>query len=256
MVTDGTSIIFSPFYDKGEDLAFNLKTGIYSFDLSGKQNWFVQTNPLSHGSIKNGLLYMVEGDIQLVERTREGTGKDGKPYTFKYRLMTILSSRLTARRVSDGQVVWVSSPLPSGAGVQAPVLSNGLVIVATYQDVKAYNQASGVNVWSRPLVNASIAFEPQVGLMVYSRYRTSMAAAEGSNTLIVTAGDGLYGLSITTGEQKWGVVNGSADWARLFPNISKRLFNPVIVGKKLYVIDGYDPAYSSPSGKLYILESN
>ena len=257
LATDGTSIIYSALYNRGEALQFNLTTGIYSFDLAGNQKWFKSATPLSHSSIKNGYVYTVEGNVTITEVPGRTviSNKTGQPFTYTNAVMTIQSERVRARKISDGTVVWASEILPEGASIQSPILSNNLAIVSTNTTVEAYDQLTGAKVWSRPITGASIPFMPSNGLQVNTRFHTSMAAAEGSNTLIVAASSGLYGLSITTGVPNWTVAQNSADWTRLFPNVTGRLFNPVLLGRRLFLMDGFEYANTKHFGKLYIIES-
>ncbi|MBV8164239.1 MAG: PQQ-binding-like beta-propeller repeat protein [Candidatus Eremiobacteraeota bacterium] len=130
------------------------------------------------------------------------------------------SSKLTARAQSDLHVVWsttVTSTSPS-----PPVLAAGLVIVATTNGIEAHAASSGKLVWTAAVTVAS-----------GSGYSTAMAAALGSNTLLVTAWDGLHLLRLSNGSPVWhGTVAGAGT-----------LVDPVIVndparGPTVYVTDG------------------
>lgn len=128
-------------------------------------------------------------------------------------------SQLVARAQTDLHQVWaVSVSSPSYA---APVLANGLVIIANGSNIEAHNASNGSIAWT--------AAVPAVTAPGY----TSMAAASGSNTLLVTSGQSLYVLQLSNGAVTWhgkvaGVVGG--------------VNNPVIVndparGAVVYVTD-------------------
>jgi hypothetical protein len=130
------------------------------------------------------------------------------------------SSKLVARAQSDLHVVW--STTVTSAGSTPPVLAEGLVIIATTKGIEARAASSGKSVWTSAVM-------PAYG----STYSTSMAAALGSGTLLVTARDGLHLLHLSTGSPVWhGTVAGAGT-----------VFNPVIVddparGPTVYVTDG------------------
>jgi outer membrane protein assembly factor BamB len=104
--------------------------------------------------------------------------------------------------------------------------------------VYAYNATSGAQVWKASGILAAQAEwvgDPQLALdpcggtdTIHAFSSTSLAAALGSGTLVVTATDGIQILSLATGSQVWtGQVAG----------IVGPLKNPVILGKTLYAID-------------------
>jgi len=106
-----------------------------------------------------------------------------------------------ARAQSDLHIVWAVST--SSASSAAPVVANGLVIVATYAGVEAHQTSNGALAWKSSV-------SPTYGGL----YGSSMFAALGSNTLVVTAVDGIHVLRLNNGSDVWhGQVagaNGSA----------------------------------------------
>jgi outer membrane protein assembly factor BamB len=144
-------------------------------------------------------------------------------------------------------VVW--SATITNPGEQAPVIANGLVIVGTAQGVEAYNATTGAKSWSSAVLNGvATHWYPgsQGGTCGYVQIptaygaTTTIAAALGSRTLVVTANDGIHILALGTGADVWhGRPAG-------VPGI---VSNPVIVN---------DPArgaiiYVEDYGKLYAL---
>jgi hypothetical protein len=201
---DGGKVFRSGVYTSGSALA----SGLVSYDpSSGARGWAQTTTPQSAVSAGGGLLF-------VIEQTNSG-------------------SALVARKESDGSVAWtqaVSSP-----SVQAPVVANNLVIVATKADVRAFAASTGTPGWTATLsapvnVNSfsdgftNCATPIAFGSLPY----TSLAAALGSNSLIVTATDAIHVLSLTDGSDTW---HGT-------PTMVKGpVQNPVIVGHTLYVVD-------------------
>jgi len=128
-----------------------------------------------------------------------------------------LPSNLVARSQSNLQKVW--SVNLTAYSFAPPVLANGLVIVSSFNGVEAHDATTGKVVWTSP-VRASSS----------GQYSSSMFAALGSSTLLVTSFDALHLLNLSTGAEIWhGGVAGAA--------------NPVIVsdpalGVTVYVTDG------------------
>jgi len=129
-------------------------------------------------------------------------------------------SNLVARSQSDLHKVWsvsTSSPL-----LAAPVLANGFVIIGTGSGVEAHDPASGRMVWRSP-----------VQANGYGQSATALCAALASNTLVVTAVDGLHVLNLSNGSDLWhGAVGGAQGGVT----------NPIIVndpsrGATVYVTD-------------------
>ena len=128
-------------------------------------------------------------------------------------------------------------------------MANGLVIVGTATGVEAYNAATGAKSWSSAALNGVATHwygGTQGGNCGYVQIPTAygatstIAAALGSRTLIVTASDGIHVLALATGADLWhGRPAG----------ITGIVGNPVIVN---------DPArgavvYVEDYGKLYAL---
>jgi outer membrane protein assembly factor BamB len=157
------------------------------------------------------------------------------------------TNKLVALAQSDLHQVW--SVAVTNPGEQAPVIANGLVIIGTATDVEAYDASTGAKSWSSAAMNGAAAHW-------YSTYQggtcgtvqipvaygptTTIAAALGSRTLVVTAYDGIHILALGTGVDLWHArVTG----------IPGNVGNPVIVN---------DPAkgavvYVEDYGKVYAL---
>lgn len=167
-------------------------SGIYALDAaSGHQNAYVAVTPLSEMSGDATNIYLFESGLGLV-----------------------------ARAQSNLHVVWSVSLFGSSA---APVVADGLVIVAANGGIEAHNVADGKKAWSS---SVSPAYGGQFG--------TAMCAALGSNTLLVTSVDGsLHLLKLADGTEIWhGAVAGAVG----------TVANPVIVndparGATVYVTD-------------------
>ncbi|HXN08584.1 MAG TPA: PQQ-binding-like beta-propeller repeat protein, partial [Candidatus Acidoferrales bacterium] len=165
-------------------------SGIYALDAtSGHQVAYRSTSPLSEMSADTANIYLVEG------------------------------AKLVARAQSDLHQVWsVSVSSPSYA---APVVVNGLVIIANGSGIEAHNASNGSTAWTA-----------SVPAFTSSGY-TSMAAATGSNTLLVASNQSLYLLQLSNGTEVWhGKVAG----------VVGPVYNPVIVndparGAVVYVTD-------------------
>ncbi|HEV7702688.1 MAG TPA: PQQ-binding-like beta-propeller repeat protein [Gemmatimonadaceae bacterium] len=117
---------------------------------------------------------------------------------------------LVALAQSDLHVVW--SATIANPGEQAPVVANGLVIIGTSTDVEAYNASSGAKSWSSATLTGAAAhlystFQGgscgSVQIPVTPGSSTTIAAALGSRTLVVTASDGVHILALGTGADLW-----------------------------------------------------
>lgn len=153
---------------------------------------------------------------------------------------------LVALAQSDLHVVWSAAIV--NPGEQAPVVANGLVIIGTAAGVEAYNATTGAKSWSAALNGVATHWYPvtQGGTCGYVQIpvaygaTTTMAAALGSRTLVVTASDGIHILALASGADLWhGRPAG-------IPGV---VANPVIVN---------DPSrgaivYVEDFGKLYAL---
>jgi len=208
LAVDGGKVFRSGVYSNGGPPA----SGIATYDAAaGTAGWKVATTPASAISVGGGHIYLIED-----------TG----------------SVALVARQETDGMVAWSQPLTATPVSMQAPVVTGGLVIVATASDVRAFNASTGVMAWTVPSVAAAVADKPGSGpfntgacaisiawaAMPYS----SLAAALGSNSLIVTAKDAIHVVSLTDGSDVWhGTPAG----------VTGPLRNPVIVGHTLYAVD-------------------
>jgi hypothetical protein len=165
-------------------------SGLYALDAtSGHQVAFRSAVPLSDMSADSANIYLIEG------------------------------AQLVARAQSDLHQVWAASP--SSPSYAAPVVVNGLIIVANGSGIEAHNASNGSTAWT-----ASVPATTSSGY-------TSMAAASGSNTLLVASNQSLYLLQLSNGTEIWhGKVAGAVG----------PIYNPVIVndparGAVVYVTD-------------------
>ncbi|HEY1957578.1 MAG TPA: PQQ-binding-like beta-propeller repeat protein [Polyangiaceae bacterium] len=201
---DGGTLFYAPSYTAGGSVQPTFTSGLYAFDAAaGTPKWNVQTTPTSTISAGNGLIYLIE------------------------------AGAVVARKESDGSVDW-TQPL-AGAGAQAPVLADGLAIAAGNAGVSAFDAKTGKPAWSTALTGAAARAytltltngcggSQNLGAAI----ATTMAAAVPSDTLVVTASDGVHVLSLATGADTWtGKVTGAKNVVH----------DPVIVGKTVYVVD-------------------
>jgi hypothetical protein len=206
MALDGPLLFYAPDYQTGTGQAPAFPSGLFAFDAaSGAPKWSeTSATPSSAISAGDGRIYIVEG------------------------------AKLVARSQTDGSVVW--SAAVTGAGAQAPVLAGGRVVVATAAGVLAFDAAKGTTAWSAPSITAvqpatRSAITNGCGGTVAAggAFRTSIAAALASDTLVVTAVDGIHLLSLASGVESWhGKPDASAG----------ALFDPVPIGHLLYAVDG------------------
>jgi len=167
-------------------------TGLSAFDPgSSERIWRVAVSPQSSPSIADGLVFTMESS--------NGGASD----------------RLVARSLADGTLAWARE-LPGARG-PAPVLARGMVIIHGRTGVTALDRRTGALAWSCPLTRTAEALQSA----------TTMAAAEGSGTLVVVSGRTLNLLDLADGRQTWSVeVSPSA----------KRVEGPVITGSAVYVV--------------------
>lgn len=211
-------LFFAPAYSTGADtIHLPFGSGVYAFNAStGAPVTFKSTTPFSRLSADGANVYLVE------------------------------KTSLVARAQSDLHVVWSVSV--TNPGEQAPVLANGLVLIATDADVEAYSAQSGHKAWTSAALSGAAAHWSNTSQGSTCGYVTipesqgptaTMAAALASRTLVVTAFDGVHVLSLADGHDVWhGPVAGSSG-----------LGNPIIVN---------DPAtgaivYVTDFAKLYAL---
>ena len=186
-------------------------SGIAAYDGgSGAVKWSKETSPRSALSVGGGKVFLVEKATPLA---------------------------LVARDASDGHVVW-STSIAAGASIQAPVLAHGLAIVALTEGVRAFHVDSGAVAWTAGGIDAvqapfvsdpAIALDPCGGVdKTGTLSDTALAAALGSDTLVVTAKDAVHVLSL---------VDGAPLESAKIAGVTGPMKNPVIVGKTVYAID-------------------
>jgi hypothetical protein len=206
LVVDGGKVFRSGEYTTGGP-----PSGVAVYDATaGTPGWKVTTTPASAISAGGGRLYLVEKSA---------------------------TAALVARKESDGSVAW-SQPLSAiPASMQAPVVANDLVIVATASDVRAFNSATGAPTWTAPGIVAAVADKADSGpfnncgnvsVAWASMPYSSLAAAIGSNSLVVTAKDSIHVLSLADGSDQWHGTPAS---------VTGPLRNPVLVGHTMYAVD-------------------
>ena len=211
IAVDGKTLFYAPRYSPGTGVTLAFASGVYAFDgATGTQGWFQATTPASTISVGGGLVYLIEAPAPG-------------------------SETLVARKQSDGTVAW-SQALP-GASAQAPVLAGALVLTATPTSVVAFNAAKGGSpVWTVAISGAAT----QLGVIDFSggctsgavsqasHPMTALVAAMGSATLVVTASDGVHVLEL---------AHGKSVWTGKVPQAPGAVYDPVLVGKRLYVED-------------------
>ncbi len=207
-------LFYAPVYNTGQATThLPFASGVFAFNpASGAQLAYVATVPYSRISADAQRVYLVERGNTLV-----------------------------ARAASDLHIVW-STPVTS-PGEQAPVIANGMAIIGTGTGVQAYDVTNGSRKWTSGTLSGADAHWGSTyqggscGAVQIPEGSTSatttLAAALGSNTLIVTAYDGIHILSL---------ANGNELWKGTVPQSSGRVRNPVIVndpvkGPIVYVMD-------------------
>jgi hypothetical protein len=222
LVVDGGNVYQAANYSAASG-APAFASGVRSFAAAtGTPGWTASTTVMSALSASASTLYLIEGTS---------------------------TASLVARKENDGSIAW-SKPLGTNlVSSQSPVQANGLVIVATASGVIAYVAATGDVAWMRadlhavsPLFQTSLNFGSCGGSNVSTlsaAVTTSLAAATGSNTLVVAASDNLHIVALADGHDFWtGAIAGTTPPFR----------NPIIVGSTVYAIDS-----SSSAGKLVAL---
>lgn len=212
-------LFYAPSYNVGlPATVLPFGSGVYAFNAAtGARQAYHASTPFSRLSADDARVYLIENQHTLV-----------------------------ALAQSDLHVVW--SATITNPGEQAPVVANGLVIVGTAAGVEAYSATTGVKSWSSALNGVATHWYPvtQGGACGYVQIpvaygaTTTMAAALGSRTLVVTASDGIHILALGTGVDLWrGRPTG----------IPGAVSNPVIVNDPLRGAI----VYVEDSGKLYAL---
>ena len=222
---DGTTLFYAPRYATGSMVQPSFSSGVFAFDTAamGAKLWEVATTPQSAISAGDGLVFLVE------------QGQDN-------------ATALAARRQSDGSLAW-STPV-QGPGAQAPALSGGLVIVGSSGGLLAFDAASGAPKWSAmtptgysapallTVGNGCAGTQPLGNLP-----DTAIAIAAGSQTVVAVQGQQIGVL---------GLADGVMAATTTPDGVTGTLFNPVIVGSRLYVVERNFPASGS---RLIALQS-
>jgi len=167
-------------------------TGLSAFDPgSSERVWRIAVSPQSSPSIADGLVFTVESS--------KGEAID----------------RLAARSLADGTLAWERET--ADAHGPAPLLARGMVIVHARKSVTAYDRRTGAPAWSTQLPRTADAVQSA----------TTMAAAEGSGTLVVLSGRTIHLLDLTDGRERSSL--------EVAPH-AKRLEGPVVAGGAVYVV--------------------
>jgi outer membrane protein assembly factor BamB len=169
---------------------------------TGAVRWKTVTVPASAPSAAGGRVYLVE--------------QSPKPGHVE----------LVARSQKDGSVLW-AVPL-NQARASAPVIAGGLIIVQDDAGVTAFNAEIGTQLW-----RVLIASKPSA-----SRNATSLAAAMGSDTLLVTGGGQVHLIALANGNIQWrGAPQAGAN----------DVHSPIIASDAAYVVaDGALVRLSGP----------
>ena len=191
---------------------------MYAFDPmnGGKQFWMQATSSQSAVSAAATLVFTVE------------LPPDNMP-------------ALIARKQADGTLAW-SAAVP-GAGAQAPALAGGLVLVGTTSGLMAFDLQSGASKWTTMMPNGYAApAQLTVGngcagtQPLGNLPDTAIAIAAGSGTIVVAAGQKVSLLSLADGKVLSEVTPDG---------VTGTLVNPILVGKRVYVVERRFPATSS-----------
>ncbi len=207
---DTGTLFYAPQYQVGGDAGASVVSGVYAFDAAaGTPKWNQPTSPQSAISVGSGLVYLVENAATLV-----------------------------ARNETDGTVAWSASLVPDASfaqvGAQAPVLANGLAIVATSAGIVAFDASTGSPAWTSTVVAPAVAFPSIVtngcggNVPTGGARATTMAAALASGALVVTAPAGIDFVSLGDGHLM-GTIQLDAGFSGAH--------DPVVVGNRLYVVD-------------------
>ena len=171
-------------------------SGLFAFATAdGSERWRAEIIPRSHASIGGGSVFVLE--------RREGSGEP---------------SALTARRLSDGELLW-EVPIASTQSI-APALVRDLLLVRRDDGaLVALSAKDGKRRWATPLE------PPRDSGMLWA---TSFAVARGSSTVVAVQGDGFAVLSLSDGKLLWrGTPRG----------VEKAVHSPVLFGGRLYAVD-------------------
>ena len=184
----GDRLFFAPNYTPSPG------AGLYAYSTAGKPLWSVATLPKSHVAIEGQTLY-------AFERHEGGSG-----------------DLLVARDSSSGAIRWsINAASPESS---APLVSQGLVLYRERGgDLVAVRRTDGTEAWRSAL---SPPAQSDVA------WATSLAAAEGSGTIVAVDGKQLVVISVSAGTLEW----------RGAPASAATLHSPVIAGGRVYVVDG------------------
>jgi outer membrane protein assembly factor BamB len=219
--TNGATLFTPALYISGSAPTYPIANGLYALNAAtGAQVWFQASTPTSKISTDSSRVYGIEGTT-----FRTGTFNE-----------VLTGTALVARNQSNGAIAWtqpvtfaviVTSPQTRGTTSQAPVVMNGLVIIGTETGLQAFDAVTGTPAWTLPMTGA--ASPQQFGSGYSECIETRIAGAQGSNTLIVTADDGIHIVDVTTGANlSTQTLSGVVGTPR----------NPVIANNRLYVTDG------------------
>lgn len=208
---DGSTLFYAPRYATGSSTQPTFASGVYAFDTTAKgaKLWSVATTPRSAISAADGLVFLVEQPA--------GGG-----------------ATLLARKQTDGSVAW-SAALSGSAGVQAPAIADGAVIVGTSAALLAFAVKDGTPRFSVPTptglsspktltVGNGCAGQQPLGNLP----DTAIAIAAGSQTAVVAQGSALSVVSLATGSLLTEVTPDG---------VTGQLVNPIVVGKRVYVVE-------------------
>ncbi len=171
-------------------------SGLFAFTADdGTPLWNAEIIPRSHASIGAGLVFVLE--------RREGGDTP---------------SALTARKLSDGELIW-EEPVAS-TQVTAPAVARNLLLVRRDDGaLVALSLKDGKQRWNTPLQ------PPRDSGMMWA---TTFAVARGSDTIVAVQGDGLALLSLSDGKLLWrGTPRG----------VGRALHSPVISGGRVIAVD-------------------
>jgi outer membrane protein assembly factor BamB len=103
------------------------------------------------------------------------------------------------------------------------VIAGRLVIVHGAEGVRAHDRSTGELAWSNPAPRKA----------PYAEAATTMAAAMGSRTLVVTSGPRIVVLRLEDGSEQWSgaVVAGTSPTALGGVTVER----PIVVGRTVYV---------------------
>jgi outer membrane protein assembly factor BamB len=167
--------------------------GVFAFEAAtGAPAWSAQALPVGDPSARDGRFYSAE--------------------------QSAAGPTLVVRDAASGSTLW-TAPLRPGPVRRAPVLLGPLVILTERDGVRALAADGGAERWRVDL---------RLGLREAPPFATAVAAAAGSQTLVVTTADeGVLVLDARDGARLW---QGQVSPPKAAPH------SPVIVGSRAYVV--------------------